>query len=123
MRISSILTLIPLFFLIKTLVGVFFTTRKFRSNSKKLNEWSEFNKKLLNWGDEIVDKSVKQEYLQFCIDRIMITKSMDITSITNMDLDILKQEVIRRYSNHIPSLKKEVRDQKINKILNRNISR
>lgn len=119
MRIFSIIiTIIPLFFLVKIIVSVIFTTKKFKSNSKKLDEWSEFNRKLLSWGDEIVDKSIKQQYLEFCIDKIMGVKNLDITTITNMDIDNLKQEVIRRYSNHIPSLKQELRERKINKILN-----
>lgn len=119
MRIFSIiLILISLFFIGKTVFGLLLSTIKFKSNSKKIDEWSEFNRKLLAWGDEIVDKSVKQKYLEFCIEKVMSVKNLDITLITNMDLDNLKQEVIRKYSNHIPSLKQELRERKINKILN-----
>jgi hypothetical protein len=119
MRIFSIiLVLATLFFISKSIFGLIFTSISWRKKSKKLNEWSEFNTKLLAWGDEIQDKSVKQEYLEYCIDKVMGIKNIDINNIANMDLSATKQEVIRKYSKHIPSLKKEVRDQKINKILN-----
>lgn len=114
---NIILLLIPLFFLGRILFTVLFTAKKFRKNTKKLNEWSEFNRRLLAWGDEIKDKTVKQEYLQFCIDKVLGIKNLDIDNITQMSLIDLKQEVITKYIDHIPSLKQEVRDQKINKIL------
>jgi hypothetical protein len=34
------------------------------------------------------------------------------------EYNILKQEIIEKFVNHIPSLKQELREEKLNKILN-----
>lgn len=69
---------------------------------------------MLELADEIKDISIRTEYLEFCASKI--------TSFTYFDeyLDMkekIKNEIVKKYLNHIPSLKQEIRDEKINKIL------
>jgi len=40
-----------------------------------------------------------------------------IESIMNVDIISIKKEIVRKYVEYIPSLKQEVREEKLNKIL------
>jgi hypothetical protein len=70
----------------------------------------------LKWADEIKDSNVKNEYLIFCVGSLQsISRSLD--EAMKFDIDAHRQEIIRKYANHIPSLKQEVRDEKLKQIL------
>lgn len=71
----------------------------------------EFSQKLINWASEISDVYIKHEYLHFCASEI----SRGFKNETNRNR--IKNEVIDKFIDHIPSLKQEIREEKINKIL------
>ena len=116
-----ILIIIPIFFIGKIIYDLLTFTISNRRRTKKLNEWSDFNKKMLSWGEEIKDESIKGEYLSFCVDKLMNGENRNsqrgIESIMNVDIISIKKEIVRKYVEYIPSLKQEVREEKLNKIL------
>ena len=71
----------------------------------------EFNQTLINWADEISDLYIKHEYLHFCASEI----SKGFKNENNRNR--IRKEVIDKFIDHIPSLKQEIREEKINKIL------
>lgn len=76
----------------------------------------ELMSETLRWADEIKDPSVKNEYITFCVANLQsISKSHDGS--LKFDVQGHRNEIIRKYSNHIPSLKQEIRDMKIKQIL------
>jgi hypothetical protein len=88
-------------------------SRKREHQLDVIDHWSEFNQTLIDWGEEISDIHMKHEYIHFCaseMSRRLKEKK------TNRNVRI-KKEVIDKFINHIPSLKQEVREEKINKIL------
>lgn len=89
-----------------------------RKTMNKMKDWSKFHKQLLEWSEEILDQEVKKEYLLHCVSLISSNGSMNIEGLKFMDIDKAKDDIIKKFSNHIPSLKQEVRETRINKILN-----
>ena len=76
----------------------------------------ELMSETLKWGEEITDPTVKNEYLLFCVKSLeSINKGIDET--IKFDIEAHRKEIIRKYANHIPSLKQEVRDMKLKQIL------
>jgi hypothetical protein len=87
-----------------------------RRKLKKLNEWDDFNKKSLEWADEIKDSKVKEDFFNYCLS--LLKKGKSIEEITNFfSIEEEKQKVINQFGKHIPSLLIETRDEKINNIL------
>ena len=126
---NSIFSFPEVFLLVPVVFGIGFITYtwfyfikshfSYKKRSKKINEWSQLNNNLIIWLDEI-DIKVKQEYILFCLDKLKLSnESIEVLSYEEMDKHISKskQEVIEKYSKYIPSLRQEVRDQRINKIL------
>ena len=120
-----ILMTIPLIASLKLMYEIYYSFNRNKKIQTQMDEWSKFNEDLLLWGEEIKTPSIKNEYLHFCIDSLTIISQNDlIHSIKGEDnfweirnIRPIKEEIIRKYSDHIPSLKQEVRDKKINKIL------
>ena len=83
-----------------------------------MKDWSKFHKQLLEWSEEILDQEVKKEYLLHCVSILSDNNNINIEGLKNMDIDKAKGDIIKKFSNHIPSLKQEVRETRINKILN-----
>lgn len=83
-----------------------------------MKDWSKLHKELLDWSEEITNKDVKKEYLLHCVSLLSNNNNINIEGLKNMDIDKAKDDIIKRFSNHIPSLKQEVRETRINKILN-----
>lgn len=91
-----------------------------------MKDWSKLHKELLDWSEEITNKDVKKEYLLYCIDIISNNNSHTNYTNTTLNLESLKMsdvsktrsEIINKFSNYIPSLKQELRENRINKILN-----
>ncbi len=89
----------------------------------KMNEWSGMNEQLMTWGSEITDISIKTEYLEFCVDKMFNVRRLNYQDFVEghqlyQSSESLKNEIISKYINHIPSLKQELRENKLNKILN-----
>jgi len=113
--------LIPFYLFIKITYGfiVSVTTHKKRINN--LNEWSEFNKTMIGWVDEIKDEKIKHEYLLFCTEKVSKLNLVSIEELASgkskFSASEIRKEIIEKYSKHIPSLKQELREEKLNKIL------
>lgn len=86
--ITIAILLVPILFLIKIFIS-------FSMGINKMKDWSKFHKQLLEWSEEILDQEVKKEYLLHCVSLISSNGSMNIEG-----------------------LKQEVRETRINKILN-----
>lgn len=117
-----ILILIPLILLGKIIVRLVSSIRTHHRTMNGIKDWSEFNQVLLLWSDEIKDTKIRTEYLNFVLDRSLGSNCLNEASINGVDLlsyniPEIKQEIIVRFSDHIPSLKQEIREEKINKIL------
>jgi len=124
--ITTLILLIPAFFAIKMLLSFVLDVSGHRKTMKKMKDWSKLHKELLDWSEEITDKDVKKEYLLYCIDIISNNNSHTNYTNTTLNLESLKMrdvsktrsEIINKFSNYIPSLKQELRENRINKILN-----
>ena len=104
------------------IIKLFLNHKKYITNIEQL---SNFNKKVIKWSEEIQDELIRHEYLHFCTNRMFNfdkitgeTKTFRFSKKTREEYNILKQEIIEKFINHIPSLKQELREEKLNKILN-----
>lgn len=116
--IESILLIGIAFLLFKTIFGFLYSMRNHRKRMSRLNEWSNFNQKMIKWSEEIQDMKIKVEYLEFCTERVLKLDYNTMEKIANGKdcLSDVRNEIIKKYSNHIPSLKQELREEKLNKI-------
>jgi hypothetical protein len=85
---------------------------------KTISDWSDFNKQTIEWADEIKDEKVKNLYLNYLFEKISLYPTDNIDKIY-FDFDKHRQEIVDKFGKHIPSLLIEVRDEKINEILNK----
>ena len=89
----------------------------FLNHKEYITSIEQLSKKVIKWSEEIQDELIRHEYLHFCTNRMF--KIDKITGeISRFDYHILEQEIIEKFINHIPSLKQELREEKLNKILN-----
>ena len=92
----------------------------YRKRMRRLNDYSDFNKEVLSWVEEITDIAIRSQYLNYCSTLITLNYDETIRSYLDGDNDKIqeiKEEIFMRFGNHIPSLKKEFRDKKLNEIL------
>lgn len=85
---------------------------KHRKLMKNLDKWRLFQVKLMNWADEIKDDNIRREYIEYYIH--LYSK---INKLNYPNIDESYKYIVENYSRHIPSLLKEVRDNKIKKII------
>lgn len=105
------ISIIPVIILIYLSFKMYLNSRKREQQLDIIDHWFEFSQKLINWANEISDVYIKHEYLHFCASEI----SRGFKNETNRNR--IKNEVIDKFIDHIPSLKQEIREEKINKIL------
>ena len=87
-----------------------------RRRIAKMEKMRKLMSDTLKWAEEITDPVIKNEYLLFCVSNLQkISKNLD--EALKFDVESHRQDIIKKYSNHIPSLKQEMRDMKINQIL------
>jgi hypothetical protein len=92
-------------------------SRKREQQLDIIDHWSDFRYKIINqtlidWGEEISDIHIKHEYTHFCASEIS-------RGFKNEDgIREFRKEIIDKFIDHIPSLKQELREEKLNKILN-----
>jgi hypothetical protein len=101
-------------------IGVIVIIKLFLNHKKyitSIEQLSNFNKKVIKWSEEIQDVLIRHEYLHFCTNR-MYKITGETKTFRLEEYNILKQEIIEKFVNHIPSLKQELREEKLNKILN-----
>jgi hypothetical protein len=108
------LKLLPLLLLIYPLYQLYKFYLDHKSHKRKMKnilDWGDFNKQCVKWSDEIKDKSVKDEYVKYIYDEMVIFNNYVF------DVDKSRQEIVDKFGKHIPSLLIEVRDEKIDEIL------
>lgn len=89
-----------------------------KKTMKDLDKWHLFHKKLMSWSDEITDNTVKKEYIQYCFSLfLMITNKVDVPP-SDAFIEEVHQYIIDNYSHHIPSLLSEVRNNKLDELIN-----
>ena len=108
------ISILPVVILIYLFFKMYLNSRKREQQLDIIDHWSEFNQILIDWGEEISDIHIKHEYIHFCASEM----SRGFKNETNREWNKrIRKEVIDNFINHIPSLKQELREEKINKIL------
>ena len=112
-----IISLIPIIIIIAIAINVIRFTSKNRRDLKKIKEWGEFNSEKISYVSKISDPVVRSEYVNWC----MQTTIGDLDKIKSLNVKELRQELVDRFSEHIPELKtkvkRETRDKRLNEIL------
>lgn len=102
--------LILIFFLI-----VFFKIindhRKLMRSIRASEKWLEFNQQVTSWISECDDPKSKIELLKYGM--IILETTPDEHKIKNF-----KKTIVEKWGNHIPSLRQEFREIKLNQLLN-----
>ena len=112
------LKLLPLLLLIYPFYKFYLDHKSHKRKMKNISNWGDFNKQCLEWAEEMQDKSVKDEYLNYLFEKISLFNSDKIFKNHELfDMENSKKEIIEKYGKHIPSLLIEVRDEKIDEIL------
>ena len=118
-KIIQSLLLLGLFFVMALLFYKFIVDiRLHRKRMSKLNQWSDFNKQLMEWANEITDSSVKVDFINECAHRAIQygNDKLDKGMLDDWDIDESKKNICDKWGKHIPSLLQEVREKKLNKI-------
>jgi len=87
----------------------------YRRQSRKLKQWSKFNKEIAEWSNEISDFNLRSEYMNECLRRIVSPLREEEFSEMCVEKEI--EKVYNKWGNHIPSLKQRVRELRLNKII------
>ena len=122
MRIVNILTLLVFLIVIsKSMYNIIKDLREHRKRMKKLDQWSKFHHQLVEWSGEIVDQSVRYNFMNNYVHKLLKQSSerldSGINQLVDFDLDEEKQKVFEKWGKHIPSLTQEIRENKLNNIL------
>jgi hypothetical protein len=86
-----------------------------RVHKRNINTWSNFNSQLLEWANEITDPMMKQEYLIYASSFVIGTLSDAIDS--KSKIAEYRAVIYRKWGSHIPSLKQELRSEKLKKLI------
>lgn len=87
-----------------------------RKRMRVLDQWSEYNKQLIEWSKEIVDEGVRINFLNTCVDELT-NRRIDNTLVDYFDIDKEREKVYNKWGKHIPSLLQEIREKRLNQIL------
>lgn len=88
------------------------TTKRY----KAISAYTKFINDLMEYSEEIIDLDIRNQYVMYLLDMpigIDNKSEKDIYSI----IDNYKKEIQLKFRNHIPSLIKESRDKKLEKLL------
>ncbi len=97
-------------------VYLFFNTVvKFKRMRRKLSKWSSFNQQLLKWAEEIVDTQIKSEYLSYAASFVVGSSNMAVNK--SSEIDVYRKYIYEKYGDHIPSIKSEIRAEKLKKLI------
>lgn len=122
MRIVNITILLVFLIVIsKSIYNVIKDLREHRKRMKKLDQWSKFHQQLIEWSGEIVDQTVRYDFMSNCVQKLLKNSNerldIGIDQLVDFDLDKEKQKVFEKWGKHIPSLTQEIRENKLNQIL------
>ena len=113
------ISVILLAIILLTSIGVIYNfikdMRRHQSRMRNLDEWSKFHEQLIIWSKEIVDINIRVNFLNECSEHLMYKRTKDIP---NLSVKEDKMRVFEKWGKHIPSLTQEIRETKLNDILN-----
>ena len=84
---------------------------------RKIEIWGDFHKQLLSWADEITDSNTKVQFIDECVGKITSDHDARDKEIYSFDVELEKLKILKKWGNHIPSLKQEWREKQLRKIL------
>lgn len=134
MIILKIVQFLALLFFLSVLIKLVFNfikeNRRHSKRMEKLDQWSDFHKQLIEWSNEIVDSSVRADFINECVHKIIQNSNSRLRPTTGMDgidrlqfgfddwsIDKEKSKICEKWGKHIPSLTQEIREKKLNQIL------
>ena len=90
-----------------------------RRRMNKLDQWSKFHQQLMNWSKEIVDVSVRVDFMNFCANELIQQSNQNLKNdmLDSWDINEEKIKIYLRWGKHIPSLLQEVRESKLNQLV------
>jgi len=92
--------------------------RLYNKRMRKLDQWKIFHEQLVEWSKEIVDSKTKQKFIDECLNKLIERGNNGINgSLDDWNVEEEKREVYMKWGKHIPSLIREVRENRLNKIL------
>lgn len=88
-----------------------------RKRSKKVNQFYDFSQRILDWVEEIKDPEVKKEFMLECIDNLNEYKTEPLELIDTFNLEESEQRIFNKWGDHIPSLRREIRHKRLQKLI------
>jgi predicted PurR-regulated permease PerM len=82
---------------------------EYNSEKKILNDFTKFTNDIFSWSKEIKDIKTRYEYINFIQHQTHLYGKKDIK--------ITRDQIIENFIDYIPSLKQQVRNEKIENIL------
>jgi hypothetical protein len=102
---------------------------KHNKRMKQINKWSVFHQQLSDWANEIEDQNTKYQYMNHCLGLLdnRHAKIHGVIGDTHRGIDYIneipsliekeREDIYKKWGDHIPSLKQQMREIKLNKIL------
>jgi hypothetical protein len=118
-KIVQTLVILGVFFVLIGITGKFIRdTRAHNKRMRKLDQWSQFHKQLMDWSNEITDSNVKVDFINECVSKLVLGSSDYYEDmLDDWDINESKKNICDKWGKHIPSLLQEIREKKLNKIL------
>jgi hypothetical protein len=98
-------------------ISFFNSLKEHKRRIKSMDSWSGIHNKVIEWSNEITDQDTKLQFLLFCADEMM--KTSDFNSMIHFEekRKEFENEILLKFSKHIPSLISDIRDKKLSKLL------
>lgn len=113
---TLIFVLFCLYHIVKTTIDFIKSSIEHRKVMNMISDWSEFHKKMMEWSEEIQDEKVKKKYLEYCISILISYTSTDGDYRKFPNIDEVRSYIFLNYKNHIPSIKKKIRHENLNRL-------
>ncbi len=117
MILSIIFTITILGLVSFFVISAFLNIRRQTNKYKAATKFSKFYNQLIEYSDEITDLNIRSEYIIFLMSIPLSYEETNTESYYESLIDKYKIEISDKFSNYIPSLKKEIRDTKLEKLL------
>ena len=117
--VQAVVVLIVLATMVSILWKFTKETMVHRRRMNKLDQWSKFHQQLMNWSKEIVDVSVRVDFMNFCANELIQQSNQNLKNdmLDSWDINEEKIKIYLRWGKHIPSLLQEVRESKLNQLV------
>ena len=117
--LNLIVVLTALFLMIGVTWRFLKENRIHRRRMRKLDQWSQFHKQLMDWAKDIQDVNVRVDFINQCVHELIQTGNdkMNKNMLDDWDIYEEKKKICNEWGKHIPSLVQEIREKKLNQIL------